>query len=127
MDSSPGLPWPEEPSDDMEDGTKKGLRFTSLHIVIYSDKLTVMVMELITVMVLWITNLLFDSWEVEYWTSPPPPDPDMLRLGRLSIFNVIDQKMIILNRMAENYLSNEIVLIKSIMLASRFNSHGRSC
>ena len=111
MDSSPGLPWPEEPRDDMEDGTKNGLRFTSLYIVIYSggggDKLTVMVLELITVMVLCITNLLFDSWEVEYWTRPPPPDPDMLRLGRLSIFNVIDhQKMIILNRMADNYLSN---------------------
>ena len=34
LDSSPGLPWPEEPRDDMEDGTKNGLRFTSLYIVI---------------------------------------------------------------------------------------------
>ena len=35
LDSSPGLPWPEEPRDDMEDGTKNGLRFTSLYIVIH--------------------------------------------------------------------------------------------
>ena len=37
LDSSPGLPWPEEPRDDMEDGTKNGLRFTSIYIVIYES------------------------------------------------------------------------------------------
>ena len=30
-------------------------------------------------------DLLLVSWEVVYWTRPPPVGPYMLRLGRLSI------------------------------------------
>ena len=30
LPSSPGLPWPEEPREDMEDGTKKGVLLSGL-------------------------------------------------------------------------------------------------